>query len=487
MRQEFVFLRRVIALSILCLFLQKAMGEPLYPLNNEYRALPRGTTFKMFADWRDDEIRPSNIPDRSYKNIWIRMFPLLSVPLGDPYPETVNPYSLTMVNSGGLNIFSLHDGSLLTQGTVLHFDFAKESLSINGANFPLEAVWIHPHGTITTTLGWDKGERLSSGKPAEVKVELRGGLLVKRTTHAPKNGAPPKEYWSAINVVTVNEYLLSVVPSEVIASWKPETLKAQAIAARTYGLYEVAISRTEGLEYDVDPSTWFQSYQGVMFWMRESSAWKQIELSNTSAAVQATEGKVILHAGEIIKAYFSSNSGGQTCTAGECLETGVDPAYLREIDDAPGVQNSPGGTWGTRANLTPSTIKAKLKEHGLELPGTVKKLEHLERGPSNRTWRLRVVLTNGNIVNLDRQFTRKIMHLFGPIRSFQYELGTVREGRQSIRGHGYGHGVGMSQWGAQLFAKNGWNAERILSHFYYNVSIKNLMLTPNSATVVHEN
>jgi len=471
MGQDLVFWRRLLAISILCLFIQKAMGEPIYPLNNEYKPLARGTTARIFEDMANDKIRPENSPDRSFNHIWVRMFPLLSVPLGDPYPETVNPNALTLVNSGQLNIYSLDDGSLFARGRNIAFDFIALTMTVDGTLYPLEPLWLVPQSNVTTTMGWDKNSKLANNKSAEVKVELRGGVIVKPTQHR-KDGVA-KAMWSALNVVTVNEYLQAVVPSEVIASWKPETLRAQAIAARTYGLYEVASSRDDGDEYDVDPTTWFQSYQGVMFWNRDTGSWRHVELAATTDAVNTTGNKVMVHAGELIKAYFSSNSGGRTCTAAECFETGIDLPYLREVDDAPDIRNSPGGTWGTRANLTPATIKSKLKEYGFEFNGTVKRLEHLERGVSRRTWRLRIVLTNGDTVNLDRLNTRKIMHLYGPIRSFQYELGAVSGGRQKIVGHGYGHGVGMSQWGAQLFAKSGWTAERILQHFYYNITIKN--------------
>jgi stage II sporulation protein D len=68
--------------------------------------------------------------------------------------------------------------------------------------------------------------------------------------------------------------------------------------------------------------------------------------------------------------------------------------------------------------------------------------------------------------------TRKLMRLYGPIRSFLYKLGNIQsDGKQAIVGHGFGHGVGMSQWGAQLFAKQGWDAHRILKHYYSGVIV----------------
>ena len=386
----------------------------------------------------------------------------MSVPLGDPYPKTLNPYAMTLLNSGSLNVFSLSTGALLATGISLSFDFASATIDVDGTLFALENLWIAPASDVTTTLGWD----LVANN--EHKVELRGGFVIKPTPYA------AGMLWSAINVVSLNDYLKSVVPSEVISSWHSETLRAQAIAARTYGLYEVATSRAANQDYDVDPTTWYQSYQGRLMWNRSARAWRNIELSATTNAVAATGNQVITYDGELIKSYFSSNSGGRTCTAAECFESGVQIPYLQEVDDASGVRNSPGGTWGTRATLSPANIKAKLREHGFEFNGTVKRLESLERGPSGRTWRLRLVLTNGSTVSLTRANTRKVMHLFGPIRSFQYALGAVGGGKQRITGYGYGHGVGLSQWGAQLFAKRGWSAERILEHYYTGVSITNL-------------
>ncbi len=234
---------RLVLLFSLGLLLQKAMAEPIYPLNHEYRALPIGTTARIVEDLsKSDKIAPRNTPDRSFAYVWVKMFPLLSVPLGDPYPVTIDKNEVALANSGLLNIFDLETGALLTAGQNLAFDFLRMTVDVDGTLYALTTLWIVPQTEITTTIVWDKGS---------VRSELRGGFVIK----------PVAGNWSAINVVSVNDYLRSVVPSEVIASWKTETLRAQAIAARTYGLYEVAKSRAEGDEFDVDPTTWFQSYQ----------------------------------------------------------------------------------------------------------------------------------------------------------------------------------------------------------------------------------
>lgn len=473
------YLFRFTAFLFPLLFTCLGQAEPIYPVyrpqTGGIHPLKIGTTHQMHIDWAQKELRPESAPDRSYLNIWVRMFPTLANPLNDPYPDTQDKNHLTISNPSGFKVFALDDAQLLITGHELAFDFEAGRVTVDGRAFTLEGVWILPQASDLTLAEWDKGGKLPSGKAAEVRVKLRGGFVVMPTLHKVKDSPDPIELWSLINVVNVNDYLRSVVPSEVIASWHAETLKVQAIAARTYGLYEVAEARARNKEFDVDPTTWYQSYQGAEFWLRESRTWKTVELSSTSAAVAATGSSIITYNGDIIKAYFSSNSGGKTCTFTECFEGGANPPYLVSVSDASGVRNSPGGTWGKNAKITSSTIKAQLAAVGISPSSPPSRLTHLERGPSKRTWRLRVILKNGKGINLDRTQTRKMMATFGAIRSFSYELGSVaKSGRQRITGHGYGHGVGMSQWGAQLYAKAGWSATRILTHFYTGTKIEDL-------------
>ncbi|HMN66978.1 MAG TPA: SpoIID/LytB domain-containing protein [Bdellovibrionales bacterium] len=470
-------MKQYIALLVVSLFTVIAHSTPVYPRLQKGKDVPPpapGTLLRMLQDHSEKNVAPMEAPDRSFRSLWIRMFPLLSVPLGDPYPETQDLYHLSMAAPAPINIYALDDGQLLATATQIELDFAAGTVGVNGGVFNLEMLWILPSGNDPVLVTWDKG-RTRDGKSTEVRVKLRGGFVIRPSTHSRRDGTPPEQLWSMINVVTVNSYLRSVVPSEVIASWHSETLKAQAIAARTYGMYEVAQARSDGMDYDMDPTTWYQSYQGVEFYLRESRVWRSVELPATTSAVSATGSQVITYQGEVIKAFFSSNSGGRTCTYIECLEGSRNPGYLLEKNDAAGVRNSPGGSWGSRANITPATVTERLRVVGITPRSPVRKLEHLERGPSNRTWRLRVRLADGSVINLDRQQTRKMMSTFGPIRSFHYELGTVgTNGKQRIVGRGYGHGVGMSQWGAQLFARQGWNAQRILKYFYSGVEIADL-------------
>ncbi len=393
------------------------------------------------------------------------MFPLESVPYGDPFPVTQDINKIDFQHASDLNIYDLSTKRLLGTTKSLKFDFSKSTFAIGSGSLSLRPLWIVPADAQPTTLHWDRG------KPVEVGIRLRGGFVVKRTNFSLLDTA-----WSVTNVVNLEEYLFSVVPSEVIHSWDREAFRAQAIAARTYGLFEAAAARFQEREWDMDPSTWYQSYRGVAFYSPSSKKWLQLEIAATTEAVQATAGYVMLHEGEIIKAYFSANSGGRTCTVPECFQLEENPAYLREVNDAPGIQDVAGGTWGSKANLTPAAIKEKLVAMGRAPQSEVKRLEALTRGPSGRTWQLRVILRDGSAMELSAAESRKIMSLYGAIRSYFYELAPQMEGgKQGIVGHGYGHGVGMSQWGAQLFALQGWDAHRILEYFYSRIKIRKLV------------
>jgi stage II sporulation protein D len=148
---------------------------------------------------------------------------------------------------------------------------------------------------------------------------------------------------------------------------------------------------------------------------------------------------------------------------------------LQSVEDAPGIRQKPGGTWGEDANISSATIKEKLRSFGIAVGSDPVRLEHLVRGPSGRTWRVRVILNEGSPIDLDLANSKKLISLFGRIRSSFYELqGVSANGKQAVVGHGYGHGVGMSQWGAQIFATQGWAAEKILQYYYTRVEFRDL-------------
>jgi len=438
---------------------------------------PLDVTRQISRDWSNSKLKLANEPDRSFSRMWVRIFPILTVPLSDPYPATVDINNISFEGTTAFEVRSLDNGALLGTTNRLNLDFSKASFSLGKRTLPMQKLWIVPGEGQVNTLRWDTGKANESG-PVEVGIKLRGQFVIKQTVfESDSNGKPrlfSQQLWSVLNVVKTDDYIRSVTPSEVISTWGVETLKAQAIAARTYGLYEAAEARDRSSPWDVDPTTWFQSYRGVEFWDRIKKAWRQVETAKTSQAVAATDGEILTYRGQVIKAFFSANSGGNTCTVSECFEL-PDQPYLVQVQDAAKIKEVAGGTWGSKANLTAQSIFERLVAIGIEPPSPVDRLEHLSIGPSGRTWRLRVQLRSGPPIDLDRIQSRRLMSLFGPIRSYSYQLGTIQpDGKQQITGHGYGHGVGLSQWGAQLFAEQGWDAHRILKHYYRGVEVTKL-------------
>jgi stage II sporulation protein D len=165
----------------------------------------------------------------------------------------------------------------------------------------------------------------------------------------------------AVNAVTLEGYLKGVVPAEMPSNWAAEALKAQAVAARSYALF----NRTKTGLFDVYSDVRDQVYGGIA---AESPA--------ASAAVDATKGKVVLSAGKVADTLFSSSSGGRTAAASEVFSGSTFPPYLVSVGD-PYDTASPYHDWGP----TPVEVNAAGKKLGLK--GRVTDLQ-LELWPSGR-------------------------------------------------------------------------------------------------------
>jgi SpoIID/LytB domain protein len=470
---------RILGFSLTAIVLTAAHAQEAEPLITSTQPpretllpVPPGSTLQIAHDWTRRRPRlTASAPDHSLKTVWVRIFPILYVPGGDPYSRTQNVSHIQLQNSAVLYVYSLANHTLLGTTNTLQLDFSKAAFRLNNKSVALEPLYITPASPSVTQLNWDTGLSTATG------IRLRGGFVAQKTGYTLNSAgkAINENLWSVTNAVDVDEYIQSVAASEAIYTWLPAALQAQAIAARTYGMYQVVSARAANRAYDLDPTTEYQSYRGVQFLKR--GGWESIEQDSTNQASLATSGQVLTHNGEIIIAYFSANSGGVSCSVHECFDQ-ADLPYLQSVPDAPGIQTVAGGTWGQSANLTPATIRRLLISMGLKPSSPVVRLLPLELGPSGRTWRLRVELTRGTLDLSDAE-TRVLMQLFGSVRSFLYSLGGVAQGHQALVGHGYGHGVGMSQWGAQLFAQVGWTAPEILQHFYVGTSLQNVLsITP---------
>jgi stage II sporulation protein D len=181
---------------------------------------------------------------------------------------------------------------------------------------------------------------------------------------------------TVVNVLTLDDYVKGVVPGEVMATWDPEALKAQAVAARSYGLATDA----GGAIFDQYPDTRSQVYVGV-----------GKETSSTNAAVDSTAGQIIEYQGQPAVAYFFSTSGGHTENVENVFYGSAPKPYLKGVDD-PADRISPLHRW----TLTYSQrgIESKLRHY---LKGKLRAVKIVKKGVSPRIVSADVVGSRGKV------------------------------------------------------------------------------------------
>lgn len=292
----------------------------------------------------------------------------------------------------------------------------------------------------------------------------------------------------AINHVPLELYLPSVVGSEMPASWPQAALRAQAVAARTYALRQ----RKPAASFDVSATVSSQVYKGV-----------EAETATTREAVSATRGQVLVFAGQLANTVFHSSSGGSTENSGDIWSQQL--PYLVSVPDFD--QASPVHSWEQR--LDPSVLLRAFSE-----TGGVDRIEVLATTGSGRVRQARVVGPRGTLVVTGPQLRSRLGLRSTQVR-FQMlnpELASVTQVTAAglppadmpvdsatgvpmdgggpallpvqpvpppqvprpsllVIGRGFGHGVGMSQWGAHAMALRGMSHQQILGHYYRGTSL----------------
>ncbi|MDY0163226.1 SpoIID/LytB domain-containing protein [Desulfobotulus sp.] len=245
-----------------------------------------------------------------------------------------------------------------------------------------------------------------------------------------------------VNVLDLENYLRGVVPAEMPPSWPMEALKAQAVAARTYALHHMR--NRAYAAYDVKADTRSQMFI------------TEREDPRSDAAITATQGEVLTWAGQAAFTAFHADSGGNI-EAAETVWGGEFP-YLTAFSD-PWTRNTPNAFW--TCVLTEKEMQQALPE--LRGKGRILDLRVEGKTPSGRVETLVARTSKGEI----RIPATRFRTLIGPmvIRSTDFSLSHKREGFH-FQGRGFGHGAGMSQWGARRMAEEGKNYQDIL-RFYY--------------------
>ena len=256
-----------------------------------------------------------------------------------------------------------------------------------------------------------------------------------------------------INYIALDDYLYGVLYHEVSHRWPMEALKAQAIAARTFALYQAKQNKLQ--PYDLRNDVYSQVYGG-----RTSEKW------STTKAVDLTRGEILTYNGEILPAYYHATCGGYT----------EDAANLWNIDLPPlkGVPcnfctQSPHYKWTKEIPLW--VLHNQLQDKGYKI-GKIAEVQVLSKNKSGRVDKLEIKDNAGvSIVLTGKEFRQ----LLGPdeLRSTKFDL-SVKWGSLVMDGYGWGHGVGMCQWGAFGMSREGKLAEEILKYYYPGAEISTI-------------
>ncbi len=264
---------------------------------------------------------------------------------------------------------------------------------------------------------------------------------------------------SVINIVDIEEYLLGVVPAEALRSFHTQALRAQAIAARTYAWYA---RLTTGLnrEWDVWSTETSQMYTGL------SPAPGPAE-----KAVQDTRGIVCTwnspRGERIFCTYYSSTCGGSTQDAGPVKNE----ATIRPL--AGGVRcehcsGSPFYRWEP-VRLDKSVITQRLRDKysAFRRLGLIDAVQVVEATPAGRPVRFALFDKEGRSVDLEAENFRLTVDPTGrSIRSTFFVPVSEKNAIVLTEGRGFGHGMGMCQYGAAALADAGWQASQILQFYY---------------------
>jgi len=267
-----------------------------------------------------------------------------------------------------------------------------------------------------------------------------------------------------INVLPMEAYLAGVLANELYPSWHVEAYKAQAIAARTYALVDRNARRR--YDYDVQDSQGSQVYGGVG--TETDKTWEAVEATwGVAVTYRAAGGKRAL-----LKTYYHSTCGGDTAPAGSVFG-GSTPAPLAGGTRCTYCRKSPKYRWPTVV-LTKRHVTDALQRSGsasLTQLGPARRVEVAARtGGSGRAERIRIVDTAGKSVLLRAGYWRILVGA-SKVPSTWFDVEDRGDRIALTGGRGYGHGVGLCQWGAQHLAAHGKRGEEIVRYYYPGVEL----------------
>ncbi len=261
----------------------------------------------------------------------------------------------------------------------------------------------------------------------------------------------------ALTDMDVERYVAGVVAGEMKNDWPEEALKAQAILARTFVMKFCADkkSKYDGADISTDVSE-AQAYAA-------GSVNRRVE-----DAVAATRGMVMAYDGEFPNAWFHAHSGGMTELPSVALEyKGGDPAYLKPTQSVES-DKAPESARAWTATFTADQVAKACADAGVKIG---EKVTSVKLGDKGQSGRVKEIVVNGESVSAP---SFRIQIGANKLRSTLIDSVEVEDGKVTFAGRGFGHGVGLSQWGAYQLAEDGKSAREIIEAYFPGVEIVEL-------------
>lgn len=260
-----------------------------------------------------------------------------------------------------------------------------------------------------------------------------------------------------INTLDIEEYVMGVLSKEMDSGWHEEALKAQAVVSRTFALYMASESRKKNLPYDIENSIFHQVYD-------------KTDCKTLEKAVKETKGEILTYNGKIVPVFFHSNCGGRTAKSSDVW--GGYYEHITSVED-PYCINTPYSFWErsfSQKDLSRIFGVSSLEEITIE-----------DKDASGRIISLRLKGKDDKIIRLTGHRFRMMVNegenvtFNNPDIIPSTNFNVRKEGMSFIfTGKGYGHGVGMCQWGAKKMAEKGFGYREILKHFFPNMEISHI-------------
>lgn len=323
--------------------------------------------------------------------------------------------------------------------------------------------------------------------------KFRGEIIIRRFSDSDM---------TIINYLGMDEYLYGVLPKEMSGSWPLEALKAQAVAARNYTIANMNKHKKHG--FNLCNTVDCQVYGGY-----------EVEKSRSNRAVDETSGRIVTYNGKIVSTFFHSNSGGRTEDSENIWSISL--PYIKGVEDQFSI-GAPNSTW-TKV-YTPLELRNILNSKGMNI-GEIKNIYTQDYSKNGRVLSLKIK-DESEEITLVKEKTRALLG-YNNIKSMCFDLSTdvdcyikgsdmsnitkkplskinILSGDKAITtssqgtyhvfngdnyktfsgpptkyifsGKGWGHGLGMSQWGAKKMAELGYTYEDILKHYYTGIEIE---------------